>query len=105
MKVINENNDYCEVFGFYRISNEDYFYVLHKGDSFLTAYRKSEIKIIDPIFYGRWVYYKNGIFHWALIEYELLDGVLERDKDACNRFLEILMSEGHIPSDGYKIKE
>lgn len=103
MKILDKNNNYCKVFGFYRLAGEDYFYALYKNDSFLSAFRKNEVKIVDYNFYGRWVFYKGGIFHWALIEHSLLDGVIERDKDACNRFLEIIASEGHIPYDFPKI--
>ena len=66
----------------------------------LHAYSADEAEIIDPNINFRTVYLSTGllpgIFHWALIEKNLLDEVIDGNRELRKEFLDILRSENVI---------
>lgn len=99
MKIKERDGTIAEVFAFYVIGDEKYFYGLPPGYGGLLAYREEEVTIVDPEITWRSVYFSNGIFHHSLIRDELLDGLIEIDEDSYNRFIAILKAEGSIRQD------
>ncbi|EMV3396341.1 hypothetical protein AACI19_004577, partial [Escherichia coli] len=81
--------------------DETYFLGLLKGYGGLMAYRATQVSMISPEIDFQAIYFKNGIYHWALIKEKLLDDIIERDEVAYKRFLEILKSEGHVDEEFY----
>ena len=98
MKVMEKDGSIINVFGIYwhNHNNETYFSGFDKNHEALNAFRCSEVEVIDPKMDFKTVFFTNhmsGIFHWALIELELLDGVIEYDAVAVEKFKQILKSE------------
>ena len=65
----------------------------------LYVYSESEVEIIDPNINFRTIYLSGhlpGIFHWALIEKDLLDEVIDGNLELRKKFLDILCSENVI---------
>lgn len=93
--------DIIDVFAIYWIDNDTLCLGMPKDYGGLAAYDLAEVKIIDPVLSGRYVFYKNGIYHWSLIEERLLDDLSERDTDAYNRFLSIIKEEKLVDPDFY----
>ena len=66
----------------------------------LHAYSADEVEIIDPNINFRMVYFSDGnlpaILHWALIEKNLLDEVIDGNIELRKEFLDILRSENVI---------
>lgn len=90
-----------DIYSVYWINNKTIFLGFPKNYGGLQAYDQTNITIIEPEFVGNYIFYDNGIYHWALIKEKLLDNLLELDETAYNRFLDILKSEGQIDSDFY----
>jgi hypothetical protein len=91
-----------DVFSIYWFDNDTYFYGLPKNHGGLKAYKASEVEVIDPEIKFHTIYFYNNarsVHHWALIKERLLDGIIEHDETAYNRFLEILKAEGQIDPD------
>ncbi|HAZ3906346.1 TPA: hypothetical protein J1X00_004628 [Escherichia coli] len=90
-----------DIFSVYWFGDETYFLGLLKGYGGLMAYRATQVSMISPEIAFQAIYFKNGIYHWALIKEKLLDDIIERDEVAYKRFLEILKSEGHVDEEFY----
>lgn len=102
MKIKEIDGETINVFGVYWHKDETLFLGFPQNYNGLLAYGADEVEIIDPVIDFRTVYFKNrmhGIFHWALIEENLLDDVIDHDPKAFNRFIEILKSEGVLEPD------
>ena len=99
MQVRTQYGYIVDIFGYYHIGYHDYLVAFPREHGGLLVYSKNEVEIIDHVLYGRWVFYKNGIYHWTIIEEELLDDLFELDTDAYERFLNILKSEGLVEQD------
>lgn len=95
MKIYHymENTTY-PVFGFYFSNAQIYFLALSIEDrKGLIPFDSTIIDIIDHSFAGKWIYHDHGFYHWALIEYNLLEDLISFKKDSFSRFLEIIESE------------
>ena len=94
-----------DAFAIYVIDGKKMFLLLPKGHGGLISFSDNELDIVDGSFNSRYVHYKNdsgwGIFHWSLIEKELLDNILENDKEAYDDFLKILKEERLVSEDFY----
>ena len=65
----------------------------------LHVYSADEAEIIDPNINFRMVYFSGslrGVYHWALIEKNLLDEVIDGNPELKKEFLDILRSENVI---------
>ncbi|MDI2112213.1 hypothetical protein [Commensalibacter nepenthis] len=101
MKIMDEEGFISNVFGIYLSENNTLFWELSRGYRGLTAIdpKKDKVGIIDYNINFRAVYHRadiHGIFHWALIEENLLYDIIESEPGAFDRFLEIVKSEGLI---------
>lgn len=104
MKLKTNYGYVIDVFAVYWFGDETYFLGLPKNYGGLIAYKSEEFELIDSMINFKSIYFYNnakGIYHWALIQEKLLDDILERDKDAYKRFLEIIKSEGLVDPDFY----
>ncbi|AJZ89770.1 hypothetical protein VW41_12360 [Klebsiella michiganensis] len=112
MKIKDEWGNAVDIFGVYwvfsidKTCTETMLLGMPRGNGGLGTYRITgklvdNVEIIDPSIPEGFVYYRSGIYHKALIEEGLLDGLREYDEIAYNRFLEILKAEGHIKPDFY----
>lgn len=90
-----------DIYSVYWMNNKTIFLGLPGNYGGLQAYDQANIIIIDPEFVGNYIFYDDGIYHWALIKEKLLDDLLELDETAYNRFLEILKAEGQIEPEFY----
>lgn len=100
MKIKNDRSEkVIEVYAVYWSHGETYFYGFSKGYNGLLAYKASNVKIIDPVMSGDFIFFEDGIFYKPLIAEKLLDDLLEYDEIAYKRFLEILKAEGRIDPD------
>lgn len=94
------DNKTVDIFGIFLENNEENFLGLSKKDKNLTVYKSWEIEILNAELTAKWCYLANaksvGIYHWALIEEQLLDCVLKEDKKAFCKFIKILECEGQI---------
>ena len=64
-----------------------------------NVHSESEVEIIDPNINFRTVYLPGhlpGVFHWALIEKNLLDEINDDNSELRKEFLDILRSENVI---------
>ncbi|MCX8713360.1 hypothetical protein J3U57_12655 [Gilliamella sp. B3464] len=106
MKIETKSGEIINVFATYWIKNETYFYGIPFDYGGLIAYRDTEIVIVEPKLNFNTIFFKGqtngyGIFHWALIEKNLLDDLLELDQNAYKYFLEIIKSENLVEPDFY----
>ncbi|WP_380184866.1 hypothetical protein [Kalamiella sp. sgz302252] len=102
MKIKECDGELVDIYAIYFINCEVNFLGMPKNYGGLSAYSAREVTIVEPEIKGEYVFFKNvghGIYHWALIKEDLLDGLLELDQTAYNRFLEILKAEGQIDPD------
>lgn len=95
MKIYHYMDDAIyPVFGFYFHNGYKYFLALsveeRKG---LVPFDYEIIEIIDHSFAGKWIYHDHGFYHWALIEYDLLEDLISLKRKAFDFFLEIVESE------------
>ncbi|OCG37245.1 hypothetical protein A9G29_11535 [Gilliamella sp. Fer2-1] len=118
MKIKIESH-YVDIFGIYWAKSLNtntigtYLCALPLGNGGMTVFcidhenknNKNNIEIIDSKINWSSIYYHNsniqGIYHHSLIEENLLDDILEYDKDAYERFLEIIKEEGLVDSEFY----
>ena len=104
MKIIERHRygeETAEIFGIYWNKKGDILFLgMTDKYSGLHAYSASEVEIIDPSINFRTVYLYTGtfpgVFHWALIEKNLLDEVIDGDEKLRKEFLDILRSENVI---------
>lgn len=106
MRIKESDGESIDVFAIYWINNKPLCLGLPKGYGGLSVYDLSEVDLIESVLNGNFVYFQNdgagsGVYHWALIEEALLDDLLELDKIAYKRFLDILKSEGQLEDDFY----
>ncbi|MCU5774493.1 hypothetical protein N5923_11410 [Erwiniaceae bacterium BAC15a-03b] len=102
MKIKNDRSEkIIDVYAVYWSGGETYFYGFSKGYNGLLAYKANNVKIIDPVMSGDFIFFEGGVFYKPLIEEKLLDDLLEYDEVAYKRFLEILKAEGRIDPDFY----
>ena len=93
MKICEKDGTIVDIFAVYFIDNETMFYGFPKNYGGLMAFKEADVSVIDRSFTGRYVFFKEGVFHWALIEERLLDDLLEHDEAAYKKFLKILKEE------------
>ena len=114
MRIIKRDKneeEIAEIFGIYwdeERSQTLFLGMTDKSNTFLgmtdkysgvSVYSESEVEIIDPNINFRTIYlsgYLPGIFHWALIEKDLLDEVIDGNLELRKKFLDILRSENVI---------
>ena len=63
------------------------------------VYSENEVEIVNPNINIRTIYLSGhlpGVFHWALIEKNLLDEVIDGNSELTKNFLDILRSENVI---------
>lgn len=99
MKIKSRNGTVIDVFAFYAIDGDKYFYGLPPRHGALIAYRREDVSVVDPEISWRSVFFSNGIFHHSLIDDGLLDGLIERDEGNYKHFVAILKAEGSIRQD------
>lgn len=78
-----------------------FLYLDPKDDYALHVYSSEDVEIIDYAIGFNAIFFKGvhdmyGIYHWALIEKELLDGVIDGDKSKKEEFVAILREENLI---------
>lgn len=104
MKVIQRHkygDEIIDIFGIYwDEEGKTFFFGLTQKHNYQYAYLADEVDIIDPNINFRALYFFNGnfsgIFHWALIEKNLLDEIIDGDIELREKFLEIVRSENII---------
>ncbi|BEE18498.1 hypothetical protein VAWG006_27510 [Aeromonas enteropelogenes] len=89
---IKKSETEVAVFAIYWLHGKTYFYGLSKGYDGLLAYDASEVEVLDPELGNDYIYMDDGVFYKPLIEEDILDGLVEADPTAYQRFLEILRS-------------
>lgn len=101
MKAIHRHiygDEIIDIFGIYWGENEEtIFFGLTQKHNYQYAYSADEVDIIDSNINFRAIYISNGsltgIFHWALVEKNLLDEIIDGDTELREKFLEIVRSE------------
>ena len=99
MKIMEKDGSMINVFGIYWQNNETYFSGFDKSYEGLTSFSLNEVEIIDSKMNFKTVFLTNhmsGVFHWALIEENLLDALIDHDPIAVERFLQIIKNENLI---------
>ena len=100
MKIQERDGTIIDIFAIYwGDDGKTLFLGLDGKDETLHAYKLEEVSIIEEKINFKSIYFANslkGIYHWALIEKELLDDLLEYTPEAYQQFLEIVRSEGVI---------
>ena len=104
MRIIKRDKneeEIAEIFGIYwdEERNQTLFLGMTDKYSGVYVYSESEVEIIDPNINFRTIYLSGhlpGIFHWALIEKDLLDEVIDGNLELRKKFLDILRSENVI---------
>ena len=95
-------DEIIDIFGIYWDERgETLFWGLSdKYDSGIDVYSADEVEVIDPNINFRTVYLYNGrlpgVFHWALIEKNLLDEITDNNLELRKEFLDIVRSENVI---------
>lgn len=99
MKIREKDGTIINVFAVYFVDNEPMFYGIPRNHGGLMAFRNSDVSVIESSMVGRYVLFQRGVFHWALIEEELLDDLLELDREAYEKFIKILKKENLLEED------
>lgn len=93
MKIDHENN-LIDVFGLYWVNGGTFFLGMPKNHGGLIAYSHVDVKVVDPFISNDYVFYSNsnisGIYHADIINHGLLDGLLELDPVAYNKFISLI---------------
>ena len=94
-------DEIVEIFSIYWDEERSQTLFLGMTDKYsgLHVYSADKVEIIDPNINFRTVYLPGhlpGIFHWALIEKNLLDEVIDGNPELEKEFLDILRSENVI---------
>ncbi|MDI2113973.1 hypothetical protein [Commensalibacter nepenthis] len=102
MKIKDSRNNIIDVVAIYWYKERTVFLSIPKNYGGLMVFNSNNVEIIDPVMNFRTIYFDNdmhGIYHWALIEEDLLDEVIDHDPKSFNRFIKILKSEGVLSED------
>ena len=92
------------VFGVYYVDGEAFCLCFPPGVGGLDALKLSDVELIDPTIWGKWVYRENngfGVYHHALVEGDLLEEIQGYDEDAYKKFLDIIKAEGLVKPNFY----
>ena len=93
-------DEIAEIFAIYWNKRGDTLFLgMTDKYSRVYVYSADRVEIIDPNINFRTVYLPGhlpGIFHWALIEKNLLDEVIDGNPELKKEFLDILRSENVI---------
>ena len=95
-------DEIIDIFGIYWDERGDTLFwgLSDKYDSGIDVYSADEVEVIDPNINFRTVYLYNGrlpgVFHWALIEKNLLDEITDNNLELRKEFLDVLRSENVI---------
>ncbi len=86
-----------DVFAIYWDREKTYFLYLDPEDDYaLHVYSSEDVEIIDYNIGFNTIFFKEGIYHWALIERKLLDDVIDGNESKKEEFLTILQEENLI---------
>lgn len=101
------------IYGIYFVSSPNQnihskamFYGLLEGNTGLTPFDSEKCEILDAMIGKNWIFYESnttklrGVFHRELIEQNLLDGLIEHDAVAMQKFLNILKLENENELSG-----
>lgn len=79
------------------------FLGLPEGHGGLLSYNISEVDIMDDSLNGEWMYFSNeniqGIFYAPLIREGLLEGLIDHDSIAYQKFVQIAKKDGLLECD------
>lgn len=102
---IKDYGEIVDIFAIYWVEDRVFFYGLRPASDGgrLLAYDPVKVSIEDASIPFRTVVYKfhdgYGVFHWALIEKNLLDDLLESGSSAYNTFVSIIKSENLVSKE------
>ena len=104
MKIIKRHRygeETAEIFAVYwdEERNQTLFLGMTDKYSGVYVYSENEVEIVNPNINFRTIYLSGhlpGVFHWALIEKNLLDEVIDGNSELTKNFLDILRSENVI---------
>lgn len=101
MKIRDEYGDIIDIFGIYWDSSngKTYFLGLTPTHTGRFSYSLDEVTIIDSTIKFRTNFLPgslNAIYHWALIENNLLDELIDCNLEVREQFLKIVRSEALI---------
>lgn len=99
--ILRKDEYFYDVFGIYWNKEKTHFLCIEQGEDRFTVRCLDEVEIIDPDIKFRTVFlYSNdminsmpAIFHWALVEKNLLDDAIDGDKKALEEFFIIIRQE------------
>lgn len=86
------------VYGIYWHNDKTYFYCFPKGSFGLSSYGEDEVDIVDRVIESDFVYVNlthgmHGVFNKKLIDNNLLDQLIDHDRDAYEKFCYLLGKE------------
>ncbi|MBN8646778.1 MAG: hypothetical protein J0L55_02400 [Caulobacterales bacterium] len=103
MKVIDKSNPYSndeilEVYGVYEVNNKCYYLCSPQKYEGLMALNEGKVEIIDNTFSEKMYFHQDkeisfGVYHWAIYEDYLFDGLSEHDPNAYAEFVRRLGRE------------
>lgn len=104
MKIIKRHRygeETVEIFAVYWDEERSQTLFLGITDKYsgVYVYSENEVEIVNPNINFRTIYLSGhlpGVFHWALIEKNLLDEVIDGNSELTKNFLDILRSENVI---------
>lgn len=104
MKIIKRHRygeETAEIFAVYWDEERSQTLFLGMTDKYsgVYVYSENEVEIVNPNINFRTIYLSGhlpGVFHWALIEKNLLDEVIDGNSELTKNFLDILRSENVI---------
>ena len=104
MKIIKRHRygeETAEIFAVYWDEERRQTLFLGMTDKYsgVYVYSENEVEIVNPNINFRTIYLSGhlpGVFHWALIEKNLLDEVIDGNSELTKNFLDILRSENVI---------
>jgi len=95
MKIRTKNGFSIDVYAVYWHDSKTLFLGMSAVSKGLTSYDLDDVEVIDSQLGSDYLFYRNrlnGIYHRVLIEYHLLDDLLENDEAAYVRFMELIES-------------
>jgi hypothetical protein len=86
------------VYGVYWHGNKTYFYCFPRNSVGISSFDEDEIEIVDRTIDSDFEYVRtderiSGIFHKSLLKDQLMDGLLEHDPTAYNKFVSLIGKE------------